>query len=127
MRYFCAFLLLSSSAMASTMPERIVLPVAPSDYFPILTETNSKCVESGYVTLAPGQDVGFHSTGSYEELVITLEGRGEMETKDLGRTAFAQGVVLHAFPNSEHDIWNTGDTVLRYIYVASDTRCGAAH
>ena len=115
---------LSLSVFAATAPETIVLPNEPKDYFEILGKGNSACMRSGYVTLQPGESVGTHNTGNFEELVITLEGQGEMEMADRGRTPFAKGILLHAFPHSEHNVWNTGKEVLRYIYIVADTGRG---
>ncbi|MBI4405904.1 MAG: cupin domain-containing protein [Deltaproteobacteria bacterium] len=117
---------LSCLAFGASEPERIVLPTNPQDYFEILSKKNSLCMRSGYVTLQPGQNIGFHDTGDFEELIIPFEGRGEMETKGAGRIAFEKGILIHAFPHAEHNVWNRGKDVLRYIYVVADTKCGVS-
>jgi quercetin dioxygenase-like cupin family protein len=79
-------------------------------------------MRSGLVTLAPGKDVGTHSTEDYEEMIIILEGQGELEAEGAGRRAIGAGQVAYNPPDTRHNVINTGDGPLRYIYVVSKAR-----
>jgi quercetin dioxygenase-like cupin family protein len=86
-----------------------VLPGPPSTY----------SMRSGHVVLAPGQSVGKHSTGGFEEVVIVFEGKGKMTITDGPELTLAQGSVAYCPPHREHDVTNTGSQPLRYLYVVA--------
>ncbi|MGK5084177.1 cupin domain-containing protein [Bdellovibrionota bacterium FG-1] len=108
-------------ATAANKTLTIQLPPQPSEYFQILSPPTSVTMRSGLVTLEPGKRVGRHPTGQFEEMVIPLEGAGEMDVTGKGKTHFKQGQVLYAPPGTEHDVENIGKTTLRYIYVVAKT------
>ena len=92
----------------------------PGDYLQILggpPRSVSMC--SGLVKLSPGTSVGTHSTKGYEELVIVLEGTGEARISGSETMEIAGGDAVYIPPETEHDMANTGDGVLRYIYVVA--------
>lgn len=76
-------------------------------------------MKSGLVVLAPGKSVGKHSTEDHEEIVIVLEGRGQMVLKDGRRVDISPQSAAYSPPGTEHDVVNTGTGLLRYIYVVS--------
>jgi quercetin dioxygenase-like cupin family protein len=79
-------------------------------------------MQSGAVSLAPGKTVGTHDTEGYEELVIPLEGRGELRIPGRAPVPIAPGVVAYAPPHTAHDVANVGDGVFRYVFVAAPRR-----
>ncbi|MBI4725845.1 cupin domain-containing protein [candidate division TA06 bacterium] len=79
------------------------------------------CLHSGLVILAPGASVGKHNTGDYEELVIVLEGRGEMLGAE-GSIPIHREQAVYCPPHTEHDVQNTGDVPLKYIYIVTKTK-----
>jgi len=79
-------------------------------------------MQSGAVSLAPGKTVGAHDTEGYEELVIPLEGRGELRVPGRPPVPIAPGVVAYTPPHTTHDVANVGEAVLRYVFVASPCR-----
>jgi mannose-6-phosphate isomerase-like protein (cupin superfamily) len=82
----------------------------------------SVTMRSGLVVLQPDQSVGKHSTGEHEELLVILEGQGEMIFKD-GFTLPAEAQhALYCPPETEHNVRNTGTGVLRYVYIVASTR-----
>lgn len=83
-------------------------------------------MRSGFVVLKPGQDVGAHSTGSHEELIIILGGRGAVEAEGLGRVDVGGSRVIYIPPDTMHNVFNTGDEPLRYIYVVAPVTAGAS-
>jgi mannose-6-phosphate isomerase-like protein (cupin superfamily) len=95
------------------------LPLTKTDYFPILCEDNASKMRAGMVTLKPGRDVGSHNTEDYEEFIIVLEGRGLVETQGESNRPISQGQVAYNPPRSQHNIRNSGGSVLRYVYVVS--------
>ena len=97
----------------------IDLPHDKKDYFEILHESNAVKMRSGMVTLQPGEDCGSHNTEDYEELIIVLEGCGEVETEGTGKREIRKGQVAYNPPQTEHNVHNTGTEQLRYIYVVS--------
>ncbi len=79
-------------------------------------------MQSGVVTLAPGKSVDTHDTKDYEEIVIPLDGRGELRVPGRSPIALAPGLVAYSPPHTPHDVANVGDTVFRYVFVAARTR-----
>lgn len=93
------------------------------DYLQILggpPETVS--MQSGLVVLAPGKSVGKHTTGQHEELLVILDGRGEMTFKDGSKLEVKARQALYCPPETEHNVTNMGTDALRYVYVAASTR-----
>ena len=104
-------------------PKLITLDAKGKDYLPILTGApETVTMRSGLVILAPGKDVGKHSTKDNEELVIVLEGRGEMRITGGETIPVSAGQAVYCPPRREHDMVNTGTSVLRYIYVVAGAR-----
>jgi len=79
-------------------------------------------MRSGLVVLAPGKSVGKHSTEQNEELLVVLEGRGEMTFRDGSKLPVKAQSALYCPPGTEHDVTNTGTGALRYVYVVAGTR-----
>ena len=100
-------------------PIVIDLPLDKPDYFEILNKSNAVKMRSGMVTLKPGENCGAHNTEDYEELIVVLEGSGEVETVGVGRRPIRYGQVAYNPPETEHNVHNTGGNDLRYIYIVS--------
>jgi quercetin dioxygenase-like cupin family protein len=114
---------LTNNAGGRNMPIPFILNL-PDDgvkHFGVLNNSQSLKLHSGMVCLTPGQDVGSHSTEDYEELLVILEGRGELEAEGLGRKQIASGQVAYNPPNTIHNVFNTGTDNLRYIYIVTKT------
>ncbi|HVP89838.1 MAG TPA: cupin domain-containing protein [Terriglobales bacterium] len=79
-------------------------------------------MRSGLVTLAAGASVGKHNTEGFEELMIVLEGEGEMRVTGGGTFRLAEGTAAYCPSRTEHDVANTGTKPLRYIYVVADAK-----
>ena len=76
-------------------------------------------MRSGLVVLATQKSVGRHSTGQNEEVLIVLEGKGEMLFSGRPLVAGAGQSRVYCPPRTVHDVKNTGHGVLRYVYVVS--------
>jgi quercetin dioxygenase-like cupin family protein len=80
-------------------------------------------MQSGVVSLAPGKSVGQHDTEDYEEIVIPLEGRGELRTPGSAPIALLPGLAAYSPPHTSHDVANvSGESIFRYVFVAARTR-----
>jgi len=76
-------------------------------------------MRSGCVLLMPGESVGLHSTGDHEEMVITLSGNGDLCRPGMDSLPLHYGCVLYIPPHTPHDVVNTGEQPLRYIYIVA--------
>ena len=104
-------------------PRVVRLDLAGTDYVPILGgPPESASMRSGLVVLLPGNSVGVHSTGDFEELVIVLEGQGEMQISGQDSLAMDAGVAVYCPPETEHNVVNTGSGPLRYVYVVAKAK-----
>ena len=106
--------------MSDPKPFVLALP-ATEDYIEILGAGKSVAMHSGRVVLSPGKDVGKHSTGNHEELIVILSGEGELEVDGAGRTKIRAGMVAYNPPQTEHNVINTGKEPLAYVYVVAPT------
>lgn len=79
-------------------------------------------MRSGLILLQPGEAVGKHSTGQHEEVLIVLEGSGEMRFHDGTHLPVEARHAIYCPPETEHDVVNTHSTPLRYVYVVASTR-----
>ncbi len=106
--------------MAAPKPLTIQLDPAATEYTRVLggpPATHS--MRSGQVVLAPGQSVGKHSTGEYEEVLVVFEGTGRMVIAGGPELALAPHTVAYCPPRTEHDVNNTGLQPLRYLYLVA--------
>lgn len=88
---------------------------------PILTgPPETVTMKSGFVVLQPGHSVGKHGTGHHEELLVVLEGTGEMIFHDGSKLELKGRTALYCPPETEHDVKNTGTNQLRYVYVVAE-------
>ena len=76
-------------------------------------------MRSGLVTLAPGKSVGRHNTEKYEEMLVPLEGEGELRITGQPPVQIKPGLITYAPAHSEHDVINTGSKPLRYIFIVA--------
>jgi len=76
----------------------------------------TKGMRSGLVCLEPGQSCGRHSTNGNEEMLVFLEGTGHIFVGDHGCFEAAERQVAYIPPHTVHDVENTGDKPLVYIY-----------
>ncbi len=79
-------------------------------------------LRSGAVMLQPGTTVGKHSTETYEEVIVVLEGQGALLLNEGQELSLEVGTIAYCPPNTEHDVKNTGSIVLRYIYVVAKAK-----
>lgn len=134
MRIALVFILVSAIALAVALraaPPRkpgphakvVALDAGGKGYLQVLGgPPDSVTMKSGLEALAPGQSVGKHSTGQHEELLVILEGKGEMIFKDGSTLPVEANHALYCPPETEHDVSNTGTGILRYVYVVASIK-----
>ncbi len=79
-------------------------------------------MRSGLVVLEPCESVGRHTTGDREEVLVILSGVGEMRLADGTTHHLAESSVAYCPPATEHSVVNTGEGLLRYVYVVAKAR-----
>ena len=72
-------------------------------------------MKSGRVYLEPGADCGVHSTEDKEEQLVFLQGEGTAEIAG-EKLAVGAGRICYIPPQTEHNIYNTGNDPLIYIF-----------
>jgi quercetin dioxygenase-like cupin family protein len=108
--------------MNEIKPKRIKLVLDSDEYQRLLKRgVDAVSMHSGLVTLKPGKSVGKHSTENCEEMIIVIDGEGEMLFSNLETLKMDEGFILYCPPNTEHNVKNTGEKSLKYIYVAAQT------
>jgi quercetin dioxygenase-like cupin family protein len=124
-----AFLGLAPAVFGGDPPRKapvakvIRLETGGKDYLPLLSgPPETVTMRSGLVVLAPGKAVGKHSTGNHEELLVVLEGAGEMRITGETSLPVVAGTAIYCPPRREHDVLNTGASDLRYVYVVARTQ-----
>ena len=100
-----------------------VIKIKKGDYVRLLEgPPESVSMQSGAVSLQPGETVGKHSTETNEELLIVLEGEGSFILSKGKRLKMNVDTLLYCPPDTEHDVKNTGSGILRYIFVVAKAK-----
>jgi mannose-6-phosphate isomerase-like protein (cupin superfamily) len=110
---------MANAATEMSGPFLFVLPHDAPRYTMIMGPPRTVTMRSGLVNLAPGKDVGLHSTEKNEEMLVILEGQGEVELEGFGRMRIAAGRTAYVPPKTRHNVFNTGTGPLKYIFVVS--------
>jgi hypothetical protein len=76
-------------------------------------------MRSGFVRLKPGEAVGWHTTGQHEEALVVLHGTGEAQIEGRASLPVASEMLVYIPPATRHNVKNTGDTILEYVYVVA--------
>jgi len=99
----------------------IRVPFAEGDEYLLLLEgaPTTHGMRCGRVVLRPGEAAGEHTTGGHEEVLVILEGRGELWFRDFPSLAAEEGYLLYVPSDTVHDVRNTGTLSLRYLYIVA--------
>jgi quercetin dioxygenase-like cupin family protein len=76
-------------------------------------------MKSGAMLLDPGESVGFHKTDSREEAIIILEGQADVYIEGKLEIHAGKEDVIYIPPETNHDIKNSTDKKLRYVYIVA--------
>jgi len=91
-----------------------------SEYQELLSGKEDSCsFYSGFVTIAPNVSGELHSTEDYEEVIIVLEGEGEVRIKNGDILRISEGNATYISPEHFHQVFNIGDVPLKYVYIAT--------
>lgn len=107
------------SSRSGAAPFVLPLPENGDRYYKILDLPESMAMRSGLVVLQPGQDIGSHNTDKHEEMIIFLEGTGEIEIENDGLQRVGKGYIAYVPPATQHNVYNRGTGILRYIYIVA--------
>jgi len=111
------------SPLASQAPPRqpLVLPLEcdSGDCALLKGAPQTDGMRSGFVRLKPGQSVGWHTTGQNEESLIILRGGGDALFEGQAKRNFVAPRFLYIPPATRHNVENTGQEVLEYVYVVA--------
>ncbi len=110
-----------SDQLAPSKSKSIPLPTVDARYTILLSgfpETAS--MRSGYVVLTPGEAVGLHSSGDHEEVIVPISGSGELQVPGQEALQIKPGCILYNPPQTPHNVVNTGDQPLKYIFIVAD-------
>jgi oxalate decarboxylase/phosphoglucose isomerase-like protein (cupin superfamily) len=99
------------------------------DYQRILEGKPQTCgMRSGRVFLESGKACGQHSTKDHEELLVFLSGQGELLIGDPAQAVTSlqveAGRLAYIPPRTLHDVHNTGNAPLVYIYCVAPVELG---
>ncbi len=109
----------AKAAAENKTPFSVILPTDEKKYTELLKPPRTVTMRSGFVRLDPGQDVGLHSTNQNEEMLVILEGQGEVELEGHTRLQISGGQVAYVPPLTKHNVHNTGSVPLKYIFIVS--------
>ena len=108
-----------SSETATPQPLTLALQCAGGDC-PLLTGAPQTAgMRSGFVRLKPGETVGWHTTGKNEESLVILTGHGEARLEGQPARAFSAPALVYIPPAMKHNVANTGNAILEYVYVVA--------
>ena len=79
-------------------------------------------MRSGFVRLKPGGTIGWHTTGENEETLVILRGQGEAVIEGQPKLAFAAPRLAYIPPASRHNVTNTGEGPLEYVFVVAPAK-----
>ena len=102
-----------------SLPFVLSLPADGVEYHEILKPPQSVAMRSGLVVLDCGEEVGSHSTRANEELLVVLDGIGEVEIEGENVQKIQKGCVAYIPPATVHNVFNVGTEPLRYLYIVS--------
>lgn len=105
----------------SPKPQPLTLPLeCPGGDCPLLHGAPQTAgMRSGFVRLKSGESVGWHTTGKNEESLVILRGRGEARLEGGPARPFVAPALIYIPPTTRHDVANTGEKVLEYVYVVA--------
>jgi mannose-6-phosphate isomerase-like protein (cupin superfamily) len=88
-----------------------------TEYQNLLGDRPQTCgMRSGRVYLQPGETCGRHNTGQFEEMLVFLSGQGLALIGENGSHEVGKGKISYIPPHTVHNIKNTGNEPLVYIY-----------
>jgi mannose-6-phosphate isomerase-like protein (cupin superfamily) len=107
----------------SAVPKIITFNPDTTSYQEIMNgEKDSTIFYSGVVTIFPSDSGHVHSTEIYEEMIVVLEGEGQVRITKQQNLDLKFGNIAFIPPNTEHQVFNTGIKNFKYIYIATKSK-----
>jgi mannose-6-phosphate isomerase-like protein (cupin superfamily) len=105
-------------------PQPLTLPLeCPGGDCPLLHGAPQTAgMRSGFVRLKAGESVGWHTTGQNEESLVILRGRGEAHLEGGPARPFVAPTLIYIPPATRHNVANTGEKILEYVYVVAPAK-----
>ena len=111
-----------SSRTRPPQPQALPLECAEGDCPLLQGIPQTAGMRSGFVRLKPGGSVGWHTTGQNEEALVVLRGRGEALLEGQPGRALEAPMLVYIPPATRHNVANTGDVPLEYVYVVAPAK-----
>lgn len=106
--------------MNQLKPKAIKINCESNEYQRLLKcGEDTTAIHAGMVCLEPGKSVGKHNTKDGEEIILVLGGEGEMSFNGSESLKMQEGFLMYCPTYTEHDVKNTGNELLRYVFVVS--------
>ena len=119
---FSLALLAFASQTRPPQPQTLPLKCAEGDCALLHGIPQTAGMRSGFVRLKPGASVGWHTTGQNEEALVVLRGRGEALIEGQPGRALEAPMLAYIPPATRHNVTNTGDEPLEYVYVVAPAK-----
>ena len=109
--------------MADLPKLKIVKLVSNSKYQRLFNKDSGTLgLKSGHVILKKGEEIGEHSTNDLEEALVILKGKGLLLINSEEEFDFEDNTVLYIPPDTVHNVKNTGNGILEYIFITSNAK-----
>ncbi len=109
--------------MADSSKSKIVKLVSGSKYQRLFSPDSGTCgIKAGHVILEKKEEIGEHSTSGREEALIILKGKGQLIINKEDCLDFEDNTVLYVPPQTTHNVKNTGNRTLEYIFITSNAK-----
>lgn len=107
--------------MADPLKPKIVKLESGEKYQRLFNKDSGTCgMKSGHVILEKEEEIGEHSTNMMEEAPVILKGKGLLVINKKEKLYFEQDSVLYIPPGTLHNVRNTGDGILEYVFITSN-------
>jgi quercetin dioxygenase-like cupin family protein len=114
--------LIAQESIAKREPLIFALDCAEGDCPLLKGAPQTGGMRGGAVRLKPGESVGWHSTGQNEEALTILQGSGAAHIQGQADVPFHAQMMIYIPPDTRHNVSNTGNEVLQYVWVVAPLR-----
>lgn len=84
-----------------------------------LSLEETKSLKAGVVILQKGEEIGEHITENKEEAIIVLSGQATVDVEGEDSQTVDVRQLVYIPPNKKHNVKNTSDNQLHYLYLVS--------
>ncbi len=76
-------------------------------------------MKAGLVILAPGEEIGEHSTEAREEALVILSGQAEISCAGSPAQAVSADSLVYIPAQTKHNVRNAGKQTLKYVFIVT--------